>query len=678
MAISPIFSFHDSTNGASRVREHDALKRTDAEIAAGVTPVNYAYAPGNPRRQSAQGDGATDDRDAFFRQNSTGEQIRVSEGQYRIESNLTITSAIAFDQGAVLVPDAGVTITINGVIADSLSRIFDTSAAGAGVAGNPLIDFVRPEWWYDNSGDWTDAFQTAYAFAQQSATSLVKRVQLAARVYEIAGAPASRPADLNFVRYPFTLAGMGAAREGAATIIRGTTAAARFIVLTTDSPGWLNAYFRFEGFLFDGDSTAQYALEAETLGYSDFDNVRIIGTTVSAVKIDEGEVLTFTKFQGIGNADVLRLGNPTAGTFVQDVKIRDSEISSNTGIALTGFGVVGLAVSSTTVQSNEVTGLYLMGCFSVHIDEACRFESNGVTGFAVSTPGGLNARNYDIVLADRNGAGVGHFGNSEQPCRNVTVHTSTFTSGFADAHVLAASVYGLVIENNRAGDVPMVECVPDLNFGSQRDVRIACQNALNEEGDTDTTRVVYKSFDDVDPVTAFRHPRLLHTWEIQQLQPVNFFDRDPANWTQVEGSFGSVTGATGLFFNGEEIVALSTPGGAVGAHGYVIDVTDHLELRGKWVWFGAWVNTLGDANYDIVAYLSTTGGTARGGYRHNTYVQRANAWIYMSMAVYVDASATAINAGFAIGVITGSPGADSVYISKPSLAIVGVPYWRLP
>jgi hypothetical protein len=52
MALSPIFSYHDSNSGKSRVREHDALKQTDAEIAAGVTPVNYAYGPDDPRRFS--------------------------------------------------------------------------------------------------------------------------------------------------------------------------------------------------------------------------------------------------------------------------------------------------------------------------------------------------------------------------------------------------------------------------------------------------------------------------------------------------------------------------------------------------------------------------------------------------------------------------------------------------
>lgn len=43
----------------------DSLKRTAEEIAAGVTPSNYAYQPGDLRRYGAVGDGVTDDSQAF-------------------------------------------------------------------------------------------------------------------------------------------------------------------------------------------------------------------------------------------------------------------------------------------------------------------------------------------------------------------------------------------------------------------------------------------------------------------------------------------------------------------------------------------------------------------------------------------------------------------------------------
>lgn len=53
MAKAPVFTTIDSVNGAVRSYEHDALKVTDAEDAALVTPLSYAYEPGNVKRGGA-------------------------------------------------------------------------------------------------------------------------------------------------------------------------------------------------------------------------------------------------------------------------------------------------------------------------------------------------------------------------------------------------------------------------------------------------------------------------------------------------------------------------------------------------------------------------------------------------------------------------------------------------
>jgi hypothetical protein len=59
MAI-PVFSQLEEINGELRVKEHDALKRTDAERVAEVTPINYAYSSGDSRRMSPDTTGTED------------------------------------------------------------------------------------------------------------------------------------------------------------------------------------------------------------------------------------------------------------------------------------------------------------------------------------------------------------------------------------------------------------------------------------------------------------------------------------------------------------------------------------------------------------------------------------------------------------------------------------------
>ncbi|MGA7539947.1 MAG: hypothetical protein WBW93_14400, partial [Steroidobacteraceae bacterium] len=53
--------------------------RTPAEIAAGVMPVNYQYAPGNVMRYGAVGDGVTDDTTAIADMLACGAQQMVLE-----------------------------------------------------------------------------------------------------------------------------------------------------------------------------------------------------------------------------------------------------------------------------------------------------------------------------------------------------------------------------------------------------------------------------------------------------------------------------------------------------------------------------------------------------------------------------------------------------------------------
>lgn len=99
---------------------------------------------------NATGDGIADDAAAIdaadiATQAITG-PLHFSRGNYRVSSDLTIVSDVDMATGAVLVPDAGVTITLNGDFRGSQSQHFDTSAAGSSIVFEGITQ-TWPEWW---------------------------------------------------------------------------------------------------------------------------------------------------------------------------------------------------------------------------------------------------------------------------------------------------------------------------------------------------------------------------------------------------------------------------------------------------------------------------------------------------------------------------------------------------
>lgn len=83
--------------------------RTASEIAAGVTPTNYAYLPGDVRRYGAVGDGSTDDFAAIQAAlNSGAKEIVFPPGTYRCSASPRVTTSgqRIIGYGATLVANA--------------------------------------------------------------------------------------------------------------------------------------------------------------------------------------------------------------------------------------------------------------------------------------------------------------------------------------------------------------------------------------------------------------------------------------------------------------------------------------------------------------------------------------------------------------------------------------------
>lgn len=97
------------------------------------------------RPYSAAGDGAVDDRPAFFAANAAG-GFSVPRGTYKIGSDLTLSNKVYLLSGAMLVIEDGVTLNILGDFDASLEQVFDCIGTGKVVFTKKPVR-PRAEWW---------------------------------------------------------------------------------------------------------------------------------------------------------------------------------------------------------------------------------------------------------------------------------------------------------------------------------------------------------------------------------------------------------------------------------------------------------------------------------------------------------------------------------------------------
>jgi hypothetical protein len=163
MAVTPLLTTLDSVNGATRMRENDALRVTPAEIAADVTPENYSYPPGYVERYGLNADPGTTDMSAAL---AAANLQAMEEGGAPINTDqiLHIASPTTITGRFCVVRKQCFTVT--SVV------VFDKNT----------IDAVLPEWWGartdavigDGTGtDSTDAIAAALIAATQDGDNLV-------------------------------------------------------------------------------------------------------------------------------------------------------------------------------------------------------------------------------------------------------------------------------------------------------------------------------------------------------------------------------------------------------------------------------------------------------------------------------------------------------------------------
>jgi hypothetical protein len=126
---------------AVRIGDNIRWDRTDAEIAAAVTPSNYSHPPGDVRRYGAVGDGSNDDTSALNAAFTiTGEPAFLPEGTFKVTANLSVPTCSEIvgcgPYVSIIMPAAGVTkvLSLGHLDAPALLagfRIDGTNTSGA-------------------------------------------------------------------------------------------------------------------------------------------------------------------------------------------------------------------------------------------------------------------------------------------------------------------------------------------------------------------------------------------------------------------------------------------------------------------------------------------------------------------------------------------------------------------
>ena len=96
---------------------------------------------------------------------AAGKLLFISAGTYYIQSNITLSSVTYFDDGAMLIVPAGVTVNFDGAIEAPLSQIFNLTGTGLVTLSPKFTPIGYPEWWGAVTGgpDCLSALEQCYA-----------------------------------------------------------------------------------------------------------------------------------------------------------------------------------------------------------------------------------------------------------------------------------------------------------------------------------------------------------------------------------------------------------------------------------------------------------------------------------------------------------------------------------
>lgn len=220
--LAPVY---DSTTG-----NVGYYARTAAEITAGVTPVNFTYAPGEVQRQGCVGNGVTDDTAAFNRALSVGGWVHIPAGLNVLCSSGNANFALA---NTYLQLDGILTLTGTRLTAYSLNNIHIVGTGKIAYSATPTASSVPLGWAARGVVEWGGTDGLNGSPVAEAVGFVVRGIEIAGDFVGTPGSIAIAPTDQR--RCIIVQNGQNIVIES--NRIHGSTAEATLLLTTVASPG---------------------------------------------------------------------------------------------------------------------------------------------------------------------------------------------------------------------------------------------------------------------------------------------------------------------------------------------------------------------------------------------------------------------------------------------------------
>jgi hypothetical protein len=348
-----------------------------SDVSKDLLRKNLAAPVVNVQGYGAVGDGKADDRPAIAAaaQQAAGATLFLPAGRYRLAQDLALAESVSllFLPGAILVPDRGVTITIDGNIDAGAHQLFDLGAAGSALRGRIKAPHVLPQWFGakgDNQADDTRPLQQAIDAALQAGVNLSIP---AGRYKTSATLTVGSHAELGGKQTGWKMLGAGKTGStstgvsGTAIILHGDGFPA---ILQVNSSIWRFCSFEDIGLVCDKANGASYGVLFNSTEFSQHFVYRLyveFAKTAFGIRAGTGANGEFILFEGCAGKRVDNFFHSAAGqAYVQE--FHHCAAAVNPGgtyftLALEGMGAGGLNIfdfNASSDQTNRISNTTLL------------------------------------------------------------------------------------------------------------------------------------------------------------------------------------------------------------------------------------------------------------------------------------------------------------------------------